>query len=111
MIEDLLPCPMCGRNFPFTYISFNTAVLRCHCGVEMHKGAVTVMYKRDEIPEALKPHTYEPTCLVMKMSDGREVGYPDHGYVGVDAMAAFWHAGITKKWNSRVIKEEKTEAA
>lgn len=100
IVEELLPCPFCGEGSPFTYISFSCAVLRCRCGSEMEGGAVRVMYKRDELPEELKPHSYEPTLLVMRQGD-KEIRYPDHGYVGVNAIAAFGHAGVTAKWNRR----------
>ena len=97
---ELLPCPFCGNNSPWTYISFSCVVLRCSCGAEMHNGAAKVMYQRGEVPEELLAHTYEPDALVI-LKDGKEVHYPDHGYVGVNALAAFEHAGLTDKWNAR----------
>lgn len=112
---ELLPCPFCGRNFPWTYITFSCAVLRCSCGAEMHNGSVNVMYKHGEVPTALLAHTYEPTALVI-LKDGKEIPYPDHGYVGVNVLAAFAHAGLTAKWNMRTsaqveVTEEMAEVA
>lgn len=98
---ELLPCPFCGSCVPYQYISFSCAVLRCECGAEMNGASVRVMYKRGEVPPELLPFTYEPTALVMILN-GKEVGYPDHGYVGVNALAAFEHAGFTEKWNTRI---------
>jgi hypothetical protein len=99
-VSELLPCPFCGNKSPFEYISPWTAVIRCECGIELHQGSVHVLYQRDEVPEALKAHTYEPTCLVVER-DGKQLPYPDHGYVGVNVMAAFEFAGLTEKWNRR----------
>lgn len=97
----LLPCPFCGTSYPFTYISFSTAVLRCTCGATMKDSAACVMYKREELPPELKDFTYEPTALTIKKKDGTLVNYPDHGYVGINALAAFEYHGITAKWNKR----------
>jgi hypothetical protein len=100
-VTDLLPCPFCGDRSPFTYITFSCAVLRCSCGAEINGGAVTVMYQRGDVPDGLKSHIYEPNCLVI-IRDGKEIKYPDHGYVGVNVMAAFEYAGLTAKWNNRI---------
>lgn len=99
--ENLKPCPCCGNKHPFTYITFSCAVLRCDCGLEIHNGAVSVVYQWDEIPKELIPFSYEPTLLEIKQEDGPNKKYPDHGYIGVNVMAAFEHAGLTKIWNTR----------
>lgn len=100
---ELKPCPFCGNELPWTHISFNTAVLECGCGATFRGGsaAVKTLYKRDEVPENLRPYVYEPDLLTI-IKDGKEVGYPEHGYVGVNVVAAFWFSGITEKWNRRV---------
>ena len=72
----------------------------------MKDGAVLVMYKREDLPEALKPYAYEPTLLVMKQADGSLINYPEHGYIGVDAIAAFHHSGALDKWNTRTNSTE-----
>lgn len=97
----LLPCPMCGAHAPWTYISFSCAVLRCRCGVELEGAAVQVMYPRDKLPLALARYSYEPDLLVIRTDTG-DVPYPDHGYVGVNAEAAFALYGHTARWNRRV---------
>lgn len=98
---SLRPCPMCGSAMPFTYISFSCAVLRCRCGLTMEGASVQVMYRRADLPLALERHSYEPTALVIRTATG-DVPYPDHGYVGVDAQAAFALYGHTARWNRRV---------
>lgn len=98
---SLLPCPMCNASSPFTYISFNCAVLECGCGVKLKDAAVRTMYKREEVPLALERHTYEPTLLVIRNKDNVEIPYPDHGYVGVNAVEAFNLYGHTARWNRR----------
>jgi len=99
---QILSCPFCGNSSPFTYISFNCVVLECDCGAKISGGAACVMYKRDELPEELRPHSYEPTALVIQDKDGKETPYPDHGYIGVSALAALKHCGALDKWNKRV---------
>jgi hypothetical protein len=98
---DLLPCPMCSAISPFTYISFNSAVLKCRCGVSLDGAAVRTMYKREEVPLALERYTYEPTLLVIIGKDNVEIPYPEHGYVGVNALVAFNLYGHTARWNRR----------
>lgn len=97
---EFLPCPFCGNRWPWTHITFSCAVLRCSCGVEMQNGAVQVMYRRGEVPQELLAHAYEPTAFAI-LKDGEEVPYPEHGYVGVNVLAAFEYAGLTSKWNTR----------
>lgn len=99
---ELLPCPMCGHRSPFTYITFSTAVLRCSCGVTMEHAAVRVMYERHSVPEALKPYTYEATLLQIQ-DRGRLLSHPEHGFIGVNAMAAFEYEGVTARWNRREV--------
>lgn len=99
---ELKPCPFCGNTSPFTYITFSCAVLECKCGATLKKCAAQVMYKKDELPEALKPYAYEAELLVIRNADGSETAWPDHGYIGVNVMGAFAHAGITEHWNRRV---------
>lgn len=99
---SLLPCPMCGSPSPFTYISFTCAVLRCKCGVTLEDAAVRVMYRRADLPLALERHAYEPTLLVIRTENG-DIPYPDHGYVGVSATAAFALYGHTARWNRRAV--------
>ena len=106
MNEELKPCPFCGNLTPFTYISFACAVLECTCGVKMKGGAVKVMYKKEDLPEALKPHTYEATGLVLLKKDGEQVKWPDHGYIGVNVIEAFRHAGLLEMWNRRAAPTE-----
>lgn len=102
MAEKLLPCPHCGNDWPWEFITAHIAVIRCSdCGAEMKNGAVPVLYKRDKVPAELVGKTYEATALVIKNADGTENGYPDHGYVGVSVDVAFEHAGLTEKWNRR----------
>ena len=100
--EGLKPCPFCGKTNPFTYISFSCCVLRCECGASFKDSSVLVMYKRGEVPSELEPYTYEPKLLVIQDRNGNQTPYPDHGYVGINAHAAFAHAGITEKWNRRI---------
>jgi hypothetical protein len=102
---DLLPCPMCGSSSPFTHITFSCAVLRCNCGVSLDGASVRTMYKREDVPLALERHTYEPILLVMRNKDGVETPYPDHGYVGVNAIEAFNLYGHLARWNRRVSKK------
>lgn len=97
---------MCGEKWPFTYISFNCVVLRCECGIEVKNGAAAVMYKWDEVPELLMPYTYEPTLLKIKTKEGTLKSYPDHGYIGVSALAALHYGGILQKWNNRIVEIE-----
>ena len=100
---ELKPCPFCGNTSPFTYISYDIAVLRCSCGVKLEHCSARVMYLRNEVPPELLPFTYEPTLLVMVKADGTSIPYPDHNLVGIHVMAAFEHAGLTAIWNRRVI--------
>lgn len=105
---ELLPCPMCGNTLPFTHISFNCAALECNCGLTLKNAAVRTMYKREEVPLALERHTYEPTLLVIRSKDNIDTPYPEHGYVGVNAVAAFNLYGHTARWNRRVQLKETT---
>jgi hypothetical protein len=97
---EIKPCPFCGHKYPWTFITAFVAVLRCQCGATMEDAAVRVLYKRDELPEQLKDHTYEPELLVIKDGD-RKIPYPDHGYIGVNVIAAFAHSGVLARWNAR----------
>jgi len=98
---ELLPCPFCGHTSPWTFIHFSCAVLRCRCGAEMQDGSAQVMYQREALPPELLPFSYEPTLLVIQNQDGSRTPYPDHGYIGVNVLAAFERAGITARWNRR----------
>ncbi|SPZ07609.1 Uncharacterised protein [Pseudomonas luteola] len=98
---EIKPCPCCGAQLPFQHITFNCVVLRCDCGLEIRNGAAQTMYKRDELPKELEPYSYEPTGLVIKNGD-TEIKYPEHGYIGVNAIAALKHSGALDKWNRRV---------
>jgi hypothetical protein len=100
---ELKPCPFCGNERPYTYISVSCAVLRCQCGATMEKASAQVLYKRSDVPDDLKPYIYEANALSMKQPDGSVLGYPEHGYVGINVLAAFEHAGITERWNRRVV--------
>lgn len=107
-MDKLLPCPFCGNKFPFTHITFSCAVLRCKCGAEFQHGSVCVMYKRGEVPKELEPHTYEANALAIRKEDGSLVEYPEHGYVGVELLAALDHAGLLAKWNRRAALSDST---
>jgi hypothetical protein len=99
-LSDIKSCPFCGNKTPFSYHNYHTACLGCqNCGFSF--GSVTVIYKRDELPEALKGLEYEPKSLVIIDKEGKEVGYPEHGFVGINCVIAFDYAGILEKWNRR----------
>lgn len=102
LTEELLPCPFCGNEHPFIFITFYCVVLRCSCGVEVTNGSACVMYERDKLPPELVGHTYELDGLILEKADGTRRNYPEHGMIGVSAPVAFAHAGLTKIWNKRV---------
>ncbi|QPI13980.1 hypothetical protein MYO4S_00228 [Serratia phage 4S] len=103
MNEDLLPCPCCGNDMPFTYITHATCVLECKCGIGIAgcKGAVKVVYDSiEDVPEELRSYAKPANALVFVI-DGREVHWEEHGKVGINCMRAFEHAGLTAIWNNR----------
>lgn len=87
---DLLPCPMCGNRFPWTYIAPSCAVIRCKCGVDLKDSSVRTMYRHDEVPLVLERYVTRPPALA------------EHGYVWVCPPDAFQVFGHTARWNRRV---------
>jgi len=98
---EIKPCPFCGNCSPFTYITVFTAVIECDCGATLRKNSATVLYKLDEVPNELSDHTYDAKLLVMRQHDGTSKEWPDHGYVGVNALAALEYSGALGRWNAR----------
>jgi len=91
MTDKLLPCPFCGCTNVFTSLGFNHMKIECHdCGATPKDGFGTILYKKGECPDELKGvETYEAKCLNIKDKEGNIIRWPEHGYVGVNAMLAF----------------------
>lgn len=99
-LDSIKPCPFCGNKNTLRYLSPFIAYIGCdECDITM--GFARVLYKRDELPEELKEYQYEPKLLSIIGEDGVLRDYPEHGYVGVSAVAALDHAGVLEKWNRR----------
>lgn len=105
MNEEILPCPFCGCTNVWGYISCFTVQLKCReCGAHTKGNCATVIYKKNNPPSQLiGVETYEPDALTIKEGD-KEIAYPEHGYVGVNAMLALKAYGAIDRWNKREIK-------
>ena len=96
------PCPFCGNDLPFEYISIWTVYIHCRCGIQLKDSGARVLYKKGDCPkELIGVQTYEATALIMKI-DGKEVKYPEHNYVGVSALVALQAYGHLERWNKRI---------
>lgn len=102
--EELKPCPFCGCKDVFKYAGMFFVYIECHeCGATLKNSSACVLYHKDKCPEKLiSVETYEAECLVIKANDGTLLPYPDHGYVGVNAIKAFKAYGALDRWNRRV---------
>lgn len=96
----LLPCPCCGNEYPFQYISFSCCVLRCKCGIELHGAAISPVYHMETMPEELKQFASPAELLVIRTDKG-DVSWPEHGYYSVSVVESFRHFGHLEKWNRR----------
>ena len=85
------PCPCCGKEYPYTYISSSCVVIECVCGMSVKNGAARILYPRSDVPAELVPYQYEITPPDPKVD-----------YVAINALAALDHAGILSIWNQRV---------
>lgn len=103
---EIKPCPLCGKKYPWRWICADTVILECDCGCTLKKASAKILYKKEELPEELKEHSYVPDALAFRQSDGTTKLAGELGYVGVSIPAALHHAGIAKVWN---VRSEPTE--
>lgn len=106
MTEELtlLPCPFCGCKDVWHYASIFYVYVECsNCGATLKNSSCRVLYHKDSVPEKLVGvETYEAECLDIKNNDGTITHYPEHGYVGVNAMLSLQAYGVMDRWNRRI---------
>ena len=101
--KELLPCPFCGNDFPFTYVTAFSAILECECGAGIKGSEVRTVYKLDELPEGLRDKARPAELLIVRTKEC-DKHWPEHGYYGVSIVESFFHYGHAQKWNRRVAK-------
>ena len=102
-IESPKPCPFCGNKDVVRYSNPFHCYIECsQCGATLKNAGATVLYHPDAMPKELDGvKTYEPKLFVIQKKDGQEIGYPDHGYKGVNSDLALLAFGVTQRWNKR----------
>lgn len=100
--EKLKPCPFCGYELPWKFISFTCCVLECRCGASLTDNAVQTAYHKpdlDNLPHLLPYATaLEQEVSVITLSGDTKTC---NDFWCVPADVAFYYGGVTSRWNKR----------